>query len=335
MTRSGILPTSKKSLIDNHGRAITYLRLAITDRCNLRCRYCRPENGVPFIPHEEILRFEELERLVGVFCTLGVNKFRVTGGEPFSRRGCLSFLSRLRQMKGVEFLHVTTNGVKTVRFLDELQCMGINGLNLSLDTLDPARFVRITRRDYLDGVLQTLHGALEREISLKINSVVLEETSDGEITRLAGLARQYPLTLRFIEKMPFSGGNGGKNAAKGQLWKRLSRLFDLQEVPADGPTTARIFTVPGFVGRIGIIEGHSRGFCTTCNKLRITPQGMLKACLYDNGVLDLKAMLRSGADDEELAQAVAAAAGRRFANGLETEEFCSRGNEPSMASIGG
>ncbi len=160
-------------LVDGRGRRITYLRLAITDRCNLRCRYCRPEDGVPSIPHKEILRFEELERLVAIFCSLGINKVRVTGGEPFARRGCLPFLKRLGKIDGVQKLHITTNGVKTSRYLNELSAMGIDGINLSLDTLDQKKFWKITRRDYLEAVLQTLHGALAWDIPLKINSVVL------------------------------------------------------------------------------------------------------------------------------------------------------------------
>lgn len=331
--RNSSLPQS--SLVDNHGRAITYLRLAITDRCNLRCRYCRPEDGVPFIPHDEILTLEEYERLVDIFCALGVNKIRVTGGEPFSRRGCITFMNRLRQKDGVDFLHITTNGVKTARFLDELKEIGIDGLNLSLDTLSPGRFMQITRRDYLDSVLETFYGALERGISLKINSVILDDTSDDEIIKLSGLAKEFPITLRFIEKMPFSGGNGVKNGRKGHLLKRLSELLEIIEVDSYQPTTARIFNVPGFVGKIGIIEGHSRKFCTTCNKLRITPVGYLKTCLYDNGVLDLKELLRSGADDETLVQAIVDAVGKRFINGHEAEKRCSRPSEPSMASIGG
>lgn len=328
-------PPSRHPLVDNHGRSINYLRLAITDRCNLRCRYCRPEKGIPFIPHEEILTFEEHERLVALFCSLGVNKVRVTGGEPFARRGCLSFLGRLRQMEGVEFLHVTTNGVKTGRFLDELQAIGIDGLNLSLDTLDPVRFRQITRRDYLDAVLQTFHGALERKIPLKVNCVVLDDTRDEDIVSLAQLAQGYPITLRFIETMPFSGGSNPEAREKNQLRKRLARLFDLKEVTGKGPTTARIFELPGFAGKIGIIEGHSRKFCSSCNKLRITPVGMLKTCLYDNGVLDLKSLIRSGVDNDTLAAMISSAVGKRYLNGLEAERYCTGSDEPSMASIGG
>lgn len=328
--------TAPAPLIDGFGRRITYLRLAITDRCNLRCRYCRPESGVPFIPHHEILSLEEFERLVGIFCSLGITKVRVTGGEPFSRRGCLSFLSRLRRKEAVQFLHITTNGVKTARFLDALKDIGIDGLNLSLDTLDRQRFWKITRRDYMDAVLQTLHGALARDIPLKINSVVLADTSNEEMISLAGLARAFPVTLRFIEKMPFSGTVRSGKLENGNLILRLRKIFpELEECETASPTTARVFSLPGYKGKLGVIQGHSRQFCRTCNKVRITPPGMLKTCLYDNGVLDLKALLRRGASDDDIAAAVAACVGNRFADGYQAENSCRRDAEPSMSRIGG
>jgi cyclic pyranopterin phosphate synthase len=328
--------TAVRQLRDSYGRVITYLRLAVTDRCNLRCRYCRPEEGVPFIPHEEILSFEELERLVGIFCGLGVNKVRVTGGEPFSRRGCLPFLTRLKQIEGVDHLHITTNGVKTSRYLDELADLGLDGINLSLDTLNPKRFWKITRRDYLEPVLRTLHGVHERGIPLKINSVVLEDTSDDEINQLAALVKEYSITLRFIEMMPFSGAARSEKLENGNLLWRLKKIFPaLEECATSFPTTARIFAVPGYKGKLGVIEGYSRLFCNTCNKIRITPVGMLKTCLYDNGALDLKMMLRSGAGDQEIGAAIAVCIQDRFANGHEAEQACSRSTEPSMAGIGG
>jgi len=329
-------PISDTRLIDNHDRPITYLRLSITDRCNLRCRYCRPEEGVPFISHDEILSFEELERLTSIFCGLGVNKVRVTGGEPFSRRGCLEFLTRLRKIEGVRHLHITTNGVKTSRFLNELAAIRLDSINLSLDTLDHKRFWKITRRDYLDAVLQTMHGIIDRGIPLKINSVALQETSDEEIIGLADLARQYPITLRFIEKMPFSGIARPEKLVNGNLLERLKRILPaMEECSQDKPTTARIFSLPGYKGTIGLIQGYSRQFCKTCNKLRITPTGMLKTCLYDNGVLDLKRMLRRGADDQEIESAILSCVQNRCVNGHQAELNSKRASEPSMASIGG
>ena len=327
---------SDRKLLDNHNRPITYLRLSITDRCNLRCRYCRPEEGVPFIPHEEILSFEELERLTTVFCRLGVDKVRVTGGEPFARRGCMEFLQRLGKIKGLRNLHITTNGVETEQYLDALAELGISSINLSLDTLDRQRFRSITRRDNLQDAMGTLQGITERGMPLKINSVVLADTSDDEILRLAGLARQYPLTLRFIEKMPFSGISRPEKLVNGHLLQRLKRLFpSMEECPQNFPSTARIYSLPGYKGSLGIIQGYSRLFCAACNKVRITPIGMLKTCLYDNGVLDLKNLLRNGAGDREIEAAIRSCIQNRSINGHEAEHLAKRVQEPSMASIGG
>ena len=323
-------------LKDNHNRLISYLRLSVTDRCNLRCRYCRPAEGVPFVPHDEILSFEELEYLVTLFCSIGVNKIRVTGGEPFSRRGCMGFLERLRQLPGVQSLHITTNGVKPLRYLDKLLSLGLDSINLSLDTLDQQRFWKITRRNYLDAVLQTVEGILARKIPLKINSVILDDTIDEEIMHLSDLAREHPITLRFIESMPFSGTARDRKLVNGNLLKRLQGIFPgMQEYVQDAPSTARVFTLPGYRGMLGLIQGHSRLFCNSCNKIRITSVGMLKTCLYDNGVLDLKQMMRTGCYDEEIKTAVLGAVRSRFVNGHEAEQNARRVREPSMASIGG
>lgn len=324
------------NLLDNHRRAITYLRLSVTDRCNLRCRYCRPEKGLPFVPHAEILRFEELERLATIFCTMGVEKVRVTGGEPFARKGCLEFLQRLRTIKGLRSLHITTNGVETSQHLDALVRLGIDSINLSLDTLDYKRFQQITRRDHFEDVIQTLQTIIERRIPLKINSVVLDDTGDEEIIRLAGIARHFPVTVRFIEKMPFSGALRLGKPVNGHLLQRLQTLFPaMEEQQLVSPSTARLFRLPEYNGNIGIIQGYSRKFCTTCNKVRITPTGLLKTCLYDNGVLDLKNMLRSGADDRQITTAVIDCIRNRCANGHVAEQLARRASEPSMASIGG
>ena len=331
---SSTRPFSK--LIDNYGRQITYLRLAITDRCNLRCHYCRPETDAPFTPHEEILRFEELERLVRIFTALGVRKVRVTGGEPFARKGCLDFLRCLRKIDKLETLHITTNGVKIARYMSDLREIDIGGINLSLDTLDPRRFQEITRRDYLDDVLATLQETLACKIPLKINCVVLESTSDQEILKLATLAKTHPLTLRFIEPMPFSGGNGNQLLDKGSLLMRLQSILPpMAEEMQDQPTTARTFRLPGYIGKIGVIAGYSRFFCQACNKVRITPTGMLKNCLYDNGALDLKKLLRRGATDEEVGATIISCTRNRFADGDEAERCSPKTHEPSMAMIGG
>jgi cyclic pyranopterin phosphate synthase len=329
-------PFSDTHLIDNYNRPINYLRLSITDRCNLRCRYCRPEEGVPFVPHGEILSFEELERLAAIFCASGISKVRVTGGEPFARKGCLQFLQRLKHINGLRYLHITTNGVETEQYIDALAELGIDSINLSLDTLDQRRFWKITRRDYFQNVLKTLHAIIERQIPLKINSVILADTSDDEIMDLAQLAQKFSITLRFIEKMPFSGVNKPGKQVNGNLLKRLKRIFPaMQECCQDLPSTAQIYSLPGYKGSLGIILGYSRLFCATCNKVRITPAGMLKTCLYDNGVLDLKKMLRMGASDREIQASVQNCIQKRGKNGHEAELLAKRAKEPSMASIGG
>lgn len=328
--------SSRALLQDNHARPITYLRLAITDRCNLRCIYCRPEKGVPFVPHEEILSYEELERLTAIFCTLGISKVRITGGEPFARKGCLALLERLKAMEGVRSLHITTNGIEIAPYLDALAELGISSINLSLDTLDRQRFRQITRRDHLDDVLRTMHGIIERRIPLKINSVVLADTRDEEIVSLAALAREAALTVRFIEKMPFSGMARPAKLVNGYLLQRLEGIFPaMEECTQEESSTSRVFSLAGYRGKIGIIQGHSRLFCSTCNKVRIAPEGILKTCLYDNGVLDLKKMLRQGAGDREIHAAIHRSIRKRFLNGYEAEQQARQGSEPSMCRIGG
>jgi len=328
--------TPRACLLDNYCRPINYLRLSVTDRCNLRCRYCRPEKGVPFVPHDEILSFEELEKLTRIFCNLGVTKVRVTGGEPFARKGCMAFLLKLKKIKRLRHLHITTNGVETYQHLNALAQLGIDGINLSLDTLDHRRFQYITRRDNFEEVIQTMQGIIAHQIPLKINSVVLTDTTDAEIVRLAGFAREFPIPVRFIERMPFSGDSTPKKLVNGHLLQRLKMIFPtMKEQQNFFPSTARVFSLPGYKSTIGVIQGYSRLFCQTCNKIRITPIGMLKTCLYDNGVLDLKLMLRQGADDTEIAAAILGCIRNRCINGHEAELLAKRAGEPSMASIGG
>lgn len=324
-------------LIDNHGRQITYLRLAITDRCNLRCIYCMPETGIQAVTHDETLSYEELERLVRVFLGMGVEKIRITGGEPFVRRGCMDFLERLKYELGVKHLVVTTNGVATHQYLARLKALPISGINLSLDTLDREQFKAIARRDRLADVLKTMYGALDNGILLKVNSVVSGETSDEEIVRLGRLAETNDLSLRFIEQMGFAGDHGLEKRVDYNLEQRLGRLFPGLELSSHQPgTTAKLFSVPGFSGTLGIIEGHSRNFCSSCNRIRITPQGILKACLYDNGVLNLRELIRSDIDDNELEARVRGCLNKRFANGIDTEQANHNSQtHPSMATIGG
>lgn len=323
-------------LVDTHGRVVTYLRLSITDRCNLRCRYCMPADGVEVMDRNEILSYEELLRISRLFVGLGVNKIRITGGEPFVRKDCVDFMQSLMSQTPDLDLRVTTNGVAVLPYLPRLKKLGIKGVNLSLDTLDRERFKEITRRDCLDKVLAVFHEALRTGVPLKLNSVVQEDTTDQELLQMASLVKENQVQLRFIELMPFSGKNNSNAKVTHSLEERLFMLFgNLKEVPSVQIETARMFKIPGYQGSLGIIEGESRKFCKDCNKVRLTSSGMLKNCLYDSGVLDLRELLRSGASDLEVVARIRESIMGKFSDGHETAKRQHKKFEDSMASIGG
>ncbi|MDZ7640522.1 MAG: GTP 3',8-cyclase MoaA [Desulfurivibrio sp.] len=330
---------STPPLVDNFGRTINYVRLAVTDRCNLNCRYCRPKTPCQEA-RRELLTYEELERLVRLLLAMGLDKVRITGGEPLVRHGMLPFLERLRRLPGLRKLALTTNATLLAAHLDALRRLGLGGLNISLDTLSAGRFAAITGQDLFDRVFAVIETALAADIPLKVNAVVQEGINTDELLDLARLAEKRPLEVRFIEPMPFAGGNEF-NAGQWNL-SRLREYFranlpEWTEITRPG-STAQVFRPAGFRGAVGLIGGYSRCFCATCNKIRITPVGMLKTCLYDDGVLDLKALLRQGIDDEELTALIRNCIGRRqvdgFAAARQAPEVVGEG-AASMASIGG
>jgi cyclic pyranopterin phosphate synthase len=295
-----------------------------------------PENGVKFLPHNDILSYEELERITTIFIGLGIHKIRITGGEPLVRKGCLDFMERLKIQHPSLDLRITTNGTELLPCLPKLQNIKIDGINLSLDSLDTLLFTRITRRNKLDAVLSALHEAMQRKIPLKINAVVQHDTTDENLLQLASLAQYHQLTVRFIELMPFSGkAHQGQNLTEA-LETRLLRLFPgLIEIPARHIATARTFSLEGYRGNIGLIEGDSRKFCCSCNKVRITAAGIMKNCLYDNGVLNLQKLLREGADDIELAGQITSAIRNKQEDGHTVAIQQPRSCQYSMATIGG
>ena len=327
-------------LYDNHGRPINYLRLAVTDRCNLRCFYCMPAEGMTYAPKPELLSFEEMERLVRLLARLGITKVRITGGEPFVRRDLLSLLRRLRAVPGLQELHLTTNGVLTTPHVSELKALGIASVNLSLDTLSRERFLRITRRDDFDRVMRCFHHLLDAAIPTKVNTVVMEGQNTEDIIPLAELTRTHPVSVRFIEEMPFNGS--GRQVPLRWTHHRIAetlraRYPTMERVPDAPHSTAYHFRLPGGQGTVGVIAAYSRTFCGTCNRIRLTALGTLKTCLYDRGVLDVKQLLRGGASDDQLAQAFARAFAQRVSNGHVAEQ--QRGPAApvaeSMSTIGG
>lgn len=325
-------------IYDNHNRPITYLRLAVTDRCNLRCFYCMPEEGIKYLPKHQVLTYEEMERVVRVLAKLGVNKVRITGGEPFVRAGLMDFLHRLADIAGLHDISLTTNGVLTAPHVPDLAKLGVRAVNLSLDTLDRERFKKITRRDELPAVLNTLDALLSAGIHTKINAVVMDGQNTQDIVPLVELTRNMPVDVRFIEEMPFNG-EGSHYPVLHWTHQRI-----IAEIRAHFPTLEKItdptfstsanYQIPGHRGTVGVIAAFSRTFCGTCNRIRLTAQGTLKTCLYDNGVLDVRALLRSGATDDELTAAFLRAFAHRPLNGFEAEQNRSVVTE-SMATIGG
>jgi cyclic pyranopterin phosphate synthase len=330
-------------LFDNHGRPLEYLRLAVTDRCNLRCFYCMPEEGIQYLPKQELLTYEEMERLVAIMAGLGVRKVRLTGGEPFVRRDLVPFMDRLSQIPGIEELTLTTNGVLTAPHVPELARMGVKAVNLSLDTLDRARFASITRRDELPRVLDTFYALLAAGIRVKINAVVMDGQNTQDLLPLAELTRDLPVDVRFIEEMPFNGHSHEATPATlpwnhTRIREHLAlNLGELTPVAARSGDTASHYTVAGHQGRLGIIAAYSRTFCGTCNRIRLTAEGGLKTCLYDQGVLDIRALLRGNSSDEQIAEALKSAFRNRAANGFEAESQrpLHQLSFESMSTIGG
>ena len=299
-----------------------------------------PAEGITYLPRKEILTFEEIERLITVLAGMGVTKVRLTGGEPFVRADLMKLIRRTVEIPGVRDLHITTNGILTGHHIPELKTLGIASVNLSLDTLDRERFKLITLRDEFVNTYNTLHQLLDHGIPVKINAVVMEGKNTEDIIPMVKLTRDHPLSVRFIEEMPF---NGQGNHYPKLIWTykkilgHIQQHFPLiQKLPDEPNATASTYKVNGYKGDIGIIAAFSRTFCGTCNRIRVTAQGTLKTCLYDDGVLDIKSLMRSGVGDVELTMKLAAAFQNRAVNGFEAERMRKVASiHESMSTIGG
>jgi len=328
-------------LTDNHGRKISYMRLAVTDRCNLRCFYCMPEHGLNWLSRAELMTYEEMLRTCAVLVKMGIEKIRITGGEPFVRKDIMQLLTSISKLNGLKELTLTTNGVLTAPYIADLKALGVKSVNLSLDTLDANRFFAITRRDEFADVMTTLDGLLKHDIDVKINAVVMEGKNIDDIIPLVELTRDPPVSFRFIEEMPFNGNSHNYNGLKWDYVHILevirSRFSDIEKLTDPPNSTSYNYHIPGHKGRIGIIAAYSRTFCGTCNRVRITPQGGLKNCLYDDGVLNIRDLIRDGATDEQLEKHLLNAFNHRVKDGWEAEHnrFLKTGVHESMATIGG
>jgi GTP 3',8-cyclase len=294
------------SLIDGFSRPITYLRVSVTDKCNLRCVYCMPEGGLPWLRRDEILSYEEIAQIVAAAASVGVRAIRLTGGEPLVRRDLSRLIATIASIPGIDDIALSTNGLLLEEQLPELVSAGLRRINLSLDTLREDRFETIARRRGLDAVLRAIDGAIAAGLTpVKINCVVMRGKNDDELADFARLTRDRPIFVRFIEVMPVIENAGLQRDAyvsSDEILERFSEIGDLQQVigPAgNGP--ARYFALPGAAGAIGVISPLSHDYCERCNRVRLTADGRLRLCLFGDYALDLRSPVRRGATTNELA----------------------------------
>lgn len=288
---------------DRFDRTINYMRVSVTDRCNLRCVYCMPPEGIPCLSHSDILTYDEITRICRIGAGLGISRIKLTGGEPLVRRGLPELLGMIRNIPGIEQVTLTTNGILLKDKINELVSNGLKSVNISIDSLNPERYEKITGGGSLEEALAGLDAALSfPELQVRVNCVPMDDTPAEDIAAMAGMARDRELDVRFIEMMPIGLGRNFRMTEGGKIRSLLEERFG----PADectgqsGNGPAVYVRFPGFKGRIGFIDAVSHQFCSTCNRVRLTSEGFLKPCLqYETGA-DLRAVLRGGGTDEEL-----------------------------------
>jgi cyclic pyranopterin phosphate synthase len=333
------MPQAKTGLIDAHGRVIDYLRLSLTDRCNFRCVYCMPPDGAVYMPHCELPTYEELLRLCLLMSGLGIRRFKITGGEPLCRKGAVAFIRRLKRMPGVDQVTLTSNGTLLAPYVEELADIGVSGINFSLNSLNPEHYAAVSRTQAgPEQVLPVMAAAAKAGITVKINVVPLRTYNDCDLPDLTRFALENGYHIRFIELMPVGLGAACTGVPPHEIHAAIERDFGplsaLDGVAGNGP--ANYFRVPGHAGSVGFISAVSNMFCPRCNRIRLTSGGFLKSCLHRDAGVELKPLLRSGANDAAIIAALRKAimekpAGHAF-GGVAQENFRQRF---LMHSIGG
>lgn len=285
-----------KRIIDNFGRVHNYLRISLTDNCNLRCFYCMPEEEYAFTPHAKLMQVDEIGKLAKLFADHGVTKIRLTGGEPLVRKDAPEIIRTLSRLP-VE-LTMTTNGIRIDDMLPQIVDAGFSSINISLDTLQPDKFFRITRRDYFDRVRRNIELLLEKQVQTKLNVVVMKGLNDDEILDFVELTRLYPIEVRFIEFMPFSGNRWSSNQVLtlNEILERIGSAYDIEPIPPKPNDTSKPFAIAGHMGKIAVISTMTAPFCESCNRMRLTADGKLKNCLFSKEETDLLSALRNGED---------------------------------------
>jgi cyclic pyranopterin phosphate synthase len=328
-----------KPLVDGHGRSIGDLRISVTDRCNFRCQYCMPAEGLPWLQRESLLSYEEIARLVGLLSSMGVHDVRLTGGEPLVRRELWRLVEMLSAIDDVHDLSLTTNGYLLARQVDDLVAAGLRRVNVSLDSLAPDRFFQLTRRDSLAQVLEGLEAAQAHpELRpIKVNVVALRDFTEDEVVRFAEFARTRPFVVRFIEFMPLDADRAwtaDKVLPNAEIRDMIDAVYPLEAVGRERHGTSRRWRFADGQGEIGFISPVSEPFCGDCNRIRLTAEGMLRTCLFSLHETDLREPLRAGADDAELEAIVRDAVwSKELKHHIGDEGF--RQPARSMSRIGG
>ncbi|MGY8787068.1 MAG: GTP 3',8-cyclase MoaA [Fidelibacterota bacterium] len=335
---NGELDHSAPPIIDRFGRSFNYLRLALNEQCNLRCIYCMPEEGIDFRSEDKLLTTEEIFRLIKLTSKMGVSKIRFTGGEPLLRKDLSELVQFAHQCEGIESVHLTTNGLLLSKRIEELEKSGLSGINISLDTLDTDKFKKITRRDGLDMVLNSLQKALASNIqSIKLNIVAMRDFNDDELMDFVELTKDNAITVRFIELMPFDSHQiwkTGKFYGADDIVADIKKQVDALK-PIDGSRTEHhIFRVNDYKGKVAVIPAYSRSLCGECNRIRITADGKLLNCLYSQDETNLRDAMRTGKTDMIIKEMIYGTMKKKFKDGWEAQKQ-GNDNRESMTQIGG
>ena len=329
-----------QKLTDNFGRQIEYVRLAVTDRCNLRCQYCMPAHGIDIVPRQELLTFKEMYRLIRVLTELGVKKVRLTGGEPFVRKDFVGFLEMLSHNDLLDAINITTNGALISHHISTIEKLEkVKTINLSIDSLQADKFNKITRRNAFDEVFKTMEVLEKSRLELKLNVVVQSGMNTDEIIDFVRFTKDKNIAVRFIEEMPFNG-KGQREMQENWTFKKIlneiKTAFDVEEIQSEKSSTSRNYSIKNHIGTVGIIPAFTRTICSDCNRIRITSTGTFKNCLFDDGVFNLRDFIRNGASNEDLKELFLSLVREKPENGFIAEANRKNGEvSESMSTIGG
>ncbi|HUH46006.1 MAG TPA: GTP 3',8-cyclase MoaA [Arenibacter sp.] len=326
-------------LIDNHNRTINYLRLAVTDRCNLRCNYCMPSEGIDFAKKDHLFTMDELSRLSEIMVNIGINKIRITGGEPFMRKDLMLLLRKLSKLKGLENVSITTNATLIAPYIEELKTLGIRNINVSLDAVDRATFEQITRRDRYDTVFNNLNRLIAEDFNVRINFIALENQNTQDIIPILKQMQPHPVSVRFLEEMPFNGGSKTFNTIAWDYKKILAHIRtefpEITQLESPWTDTSINYKIKGHAGTFGLIPSFSRTFCGSCNRLRISATGDVITCLYGKPRVNLRDILRGENAEKKIEEHILKAIGSRSKTGFEEQRKYMGVFQNSMTSIGG